>query len=1368
MMNFRIGRKVACSLLCLFQAALMNAQLRVPFTELDASAVGLGFFFPQSHNTVKVPDPYSDQHILTASQCASLFMSFGRACLDSTHVLADFSGFREHKDNVAHSEGCWSMAMLDISYVDFRPDALQAGLVQRTDGQFHHSEGCAASPCLSKDALVLWVDAPHITASAYKFKMSADASISNYESIPASALIDFDDGLGWRPLLVEQVYDVDYSDELRDRFVRCELRREGYEIKRSACMLRASSELDPCATTTFPYPDFAPWTSDEAHPWDLQVNTNEGPVKGRAYTLLSSDGVFDKPFVFVEGIDFGLDRDGHPIHEEHRHGTFGWCEFTSGFQDPDVTDDLVYGYDDLHLMPELLQQIRDYGYDIVLVDFHDGAASLQQNAALVEEVIRLCNEYKLANNALVVSGASMGGVITRYALRHMELNGEDHCVRLWVSFDAPHVGAHIPRALQESIKFNLEHGQEQALLFRDRYLMRPAARQMLDVQVFSGLNEYEDWYGELDEMGYPQNCRKIAISNGLSNGEGLQYTEERMLDWNCDGAGIDFEKQYLYHEGGDAYNTLSLNDFYVLGDFRTTLAGIESIGDEVYFWLGGLLIGALDVIDIDHDMVMTPAGTINRDYAPGGKRNTLQTLAAAINQGVHEFEENWNADFLCDDVFPSDYNRDHAFVLSGSAVGITLDDPYQNLEQYMDEHAEENYFDRVLFAQGHNENHTELTEENLAFIADEVLGFDRTPLDTALTAQSLNEGVFNFGRPEFGYLNSIHVHDGGRLLVNAFQPTHFNESGDYLSTDNHFELSSLGCAPAVVRIDQEGVFEIGDVASEYRTAQVTLNRDSKMVVGNNGTLRIFEGSSLVVEEGASLEVLPGGSVEVFNGSVIIRAGANVHFMNSSNTTINHEITLSGSDARLFFDGGELHLDDWVTLSMSQQPETTGYLEVSPGTENVLHMQDNSKFKWAGKSIEQMIMRLTNGAHFQNANWTLGEIHLSHGKVDLTYNGALYTDASLSATDVHFYASDQWETTSTDVWIWFNNCVLDSCKFEHVRLHNQSGKTRLTHCDFLGIEAGFFAFEGRYAVDYCFFDGVGIEGNELQLTAGVNHSVFANDAHIRDWSDTSLNIEECDFSNGSVPCIEKFDGGINLRCNSFRSTQGIVAHNAWVNMSSTDGAGYNVFDDVPVCVELDQASDLMIVKGFNNFSGYTDKVFSGTMDTMCMVEDDCAMHWEAQYNMWGMLDGSDQLSTFDGLLFPTSDMFDVTANGSDNCSGYEMDGGCQILFLDDSPWQNKECPANLAGDRQLTLPTLQNEKNPWRIRGTVDGIAISGKQACVRCSVFDCSGRLLLMSDNVCVQSASSEGLVHEKLSPGLYFIRIHDSNNSYCAKVVIP
>jgi len=53
--------------------------------------------------------------------------------------------------------------------------------------------------------------------------------------------------------------------------------------------------------------------------------------------------------------------------------------------------------------------------------------------------------------------------------------------------DAPHKGAHIPLSLQYAIRFSADHGEEQAQLFRERYLLRPAAMQMLDVQVLINL-----------------------------------------------------------------------------------------------------------------------------------------------------------------------------------------------------------------------------------------------------------------------------------------------------------------------------------------------------------------------------------------------------------------------------------------------------------------------------------------------------------------------------------------------------------------------------------------------------------------------------------------------------------------------------------------------------------------------------------------------------------------------------------------------------------------------------------------------------------------------------------------------------------------
>ena len=595
------GRMLVLAMLCLIQNQ-NYAQLRVPFSNLNLPLEENAFFLPQSFNTVKMPDPFADTTTLTASQCAALFMSMGRASIDSTHVLADFSAFREHKDSAAHSAGCYSLALMDLEYFDFHAHALSDGLIYREEGHFYHAPGCSQAPCLKRESLVLWVDAPSIHSQVYHFVMSQESFVSNYGSEADSVLIDFDDGNGWRLLLPDNIMTVDYTMELRDRIVRCKLYRENHPIKFSRCVLKFNEEYNVCANSDFPFPTAPPWPVTTSNPWDVFA-TNDGiQVSGRAYTLVSADGVFDKPFLFVEGIDFGLDRDGHPIHDWYRHGTFGWCEFVSGFQDPNVNDDIIYGYDDLHLLPQMLSAARDDGYDIVLVDFYDGATWLQHNSQLVQHVIRLCNEFKVGHEPLVVAGASMGGVISRHALRSLELNGEDHCARLWISMDAPHEGAHIPLSLQHAIRFSLEHGQEGAQLFRDRYLLRPAATQMLDAQVFHSLDNYNQWYSTLREIGYPKKCRSVALSNGMSNGSGLSYNNDELMNWQCDVMGVVHSKMLLLPESGDAYNSESLSGYPVLAHFKLPVIGSQAAGDEWYFWLGGLVLGVIDLIDIDEEI----------------------------------------------------------------------------------------------------------------------------------------------------------------------------------------------------------------------------------------------------------------------------------------------------------------------------------------------------------------------------------------------------------------------------------------------------------------------------------------------------------------------------------------------------------------------------------------------------------------------------------------------------------------------------------------------------------------------------------------------------------------------------------------------
>jgi hypothetical protein len=1260
---------LALAALCLLLNTVC-AQLREPFTQLTLpSNVLNGFFFPQSHNTVKMPNPFSENDTLTASQCAALFMSMGRASLDSTHVLADFSGFREHKDSVAHSAGCYSIALLDLLYLDFHPDALSSGMINRQNGSFFLSEGCSQSPCLQKESCVLWVDAPHIQMREYKFMMSVESFITNYTDVPDSVRINFDDGSGWQLLQSNEIYHADYSNEARNRIVRCQIYRNGRLVKNSACVLKYNDEYDVCSTSDMPYPVAPPWGSATNNPWDVQVEFEGGWVEGRAYTLISADGVFDKPFLFVEGIDFGLDRDGHPIHDWQRHGTFGWCEFASGFQDPDVNDDIIYGYDDLHLMPQLLQAIQLQGYDIVMIDFYDGATWLQRNSQLVQHVIRLCNEHKNGDESLVIAGASMGGVLSRHALRTMELNGEDHCARLWISLDAPHEGAHIPLSLQYAIRFSEEHGQEQAQLFRERYLLRPASKQMLDAQVFHSLDDYDAWYSPLREMGYPLQCRSVAISNGLATGQGLSYAENALMDWECDAAGVVHSKLLMYPESGNALSGSSGIGYPLLAHFRAPVIGWDAVGDEWYYWLGALVLGVVDAVDIDEQIIFTQEETVNRDYAPGGKRNTIQVFASAINSALDNVNDNSLNLSICPTITPQQYNPDHTFVSTSSSVGLQLDDPYADVSDYLWANSADNHFDRVWFAQNQNENHTELTESNLNVVLEEVLSFNLVQLDTALTALYLNSGVFNFGRPEYSYLNSIHIHQNGRLKINSYENTHFNESADYLSTQAHFEVSTQPCSSEIIRVDGGGILQIGDPTEEYRTGQLTIGRDSRLIIGNEGELIIYPGSTLVIEEGAVLEVYPGGKLRCQSGNVVVKSGGVCSFMGTPGAQYSHKVHLSGGDARLLFEGGQLHLDTQTTLSMDLEVDETGYMEILPGTSNMLHMQPHALFAWKGQSSNDLILKINNGAHLQNANWMQGGIEFGEGLVDLTYNGAIYTDAPFTARNVHFYASDQWEAEGSEVWKWFGACTLEECLFEHVDLKTMHSKLTMSACDMVGPNSGVEAYEGGFMISGTSFDNAVCTSSELEALSVISDCSFYNNSGVNDYSEQRLLIKESLFSDLEGAAIKKYLGELSLKCNQFENCGSVVVNQAELDMSLLQYGGLNSFSEVVDCIQVNELRKLSLEDGGNDFSGCTQYIITGTIDTLCAPLS-CGLYVNAAHNHWGY--NAAELSLISGLSFPSQDQIALVSTALAVCSNYEMDVACQIMLTDSQPVVPQRC------------------------------------------------------------------------------------------------
>lgn len=140
----------------------------------------------------------------------------------------------------------------------------------------------------------------------------------------------------------------------------------------------------------------------------------------------------------------------------------------------------------------------------------------------------------------VIIGMSMGGLVARYALRDMEIIGQNHETRLFISHDAPQWGANVPVGAQAAVQHLVQWqilnlgGNFPFIRWVDMFpqvvdaqnlFNSPAAQQMLIQRyTLNGQNlvpdntEHTNFLNEINTMGWPLNCRNIALSNGSCNG----------------------------------------------------------------------------------------------------------------------------------------------------------------------------------------------------------------------------------------------------------------------------------------------------------------------------------------------------------------------------------------------------------------------------------------------------------------------------------------------------------------------------------------------------------------------------------------------------------------------------------------------------------------------------------------------------------------------------------------------------------------------------------------------------------------------------------------------------------------------------------
>jgi hypothetical protein len=412
--------------------------------------------------------------------------------------------------------------------------------------------------------------------------------------------IDFDDGNGDVMLYPNDEYNVTYSS-YGEKIIRVEA-----HFVNGVYSCKTNLDVEPQPPSQTPSSSI------------LHVDTTYlgQPYSGnyKIYYGCNNGEQIKKPLIFVEGFD--------PLN-------------TNRIDNPDTISDLYH----IANQNRLVGQLRNRGYDVIILDFANGGAKIQANAMVLMALINTINQQITTSNELVIVGASMGGLVARYALAYMEQHNKDHKTRLYVSFDTPQQGAYYPLSAQYLLHqldissfffwlygINIKYGNLPDLMECD------AAKQML-VYHYSATNNLKanphqlrlDFISDLNALsttGYPQHCRKIAVSEGSGNGEGgLNVVENPYVDVNT---------------LTDSYKVIL--KMTPLPDHVSEMIFNVDLGVRVKIWFFYVIFKLVPPLD---NISVTVDNTKPYDSAPGGyypvMKDVIKGLSDALELGLADY-----------------------------------------------------------------------------------------------------------------------------------------------------------------------------------------------------------------------------------------------------------------------------------------------------------------------------------------------------------------------------------------------------------------------------------------------------------------------------------------------------------------------------------------------------------------------------------------------------------------------------------------------------------------------------------------------------------------------------------------------------------
>ncbi len=1083
-----------------------------------------------------------------------------------------------------------------------------------------------------------------VVAPGEPLLVNLDPSLFISNRILPALSIDLDDGNGWQPIIPGTPLVVNYLS-FGEKTIRLRFHEQfgSGEYPIASCKVTVMQRA--------PDPDQVIDISSISA--DLpcgKIDDGYGFGFGKMSILYADNKnpVLTRPVIIVEGFDSEINSIvtlnwNNPLlalktfnmynSDLHGYGSLNWHSLVTGKSYKG--NDLVFEW--ISKLPELVDSLRDNGYDIIYVDWQSSLAHIQSNTNALMKIINWVNQTKTTDEELVIVGASMGGLITRTALARLEKMGCCHETRLWVSFDSPHEGANIPLSIQEFIHIaGKEYDSKSAKMLENNVLNSPAASQMLIYHrnlTSSALRSAFKVY--LDDLGYPQNCYRTAIINGSKEGLELGFGPGDILvklEWTWDAPGgmntlppgvfADLDQLIIFQSIAYAtpnspsgpsnavmvrhkklWNTL-LNYFTLWGIYGTTvytnsvltpqiatiicsncplccplaIAGVAIAQSGVATASDALLSYIFDqnnnVLESNEHFTLP---TLAYDNCPGGMSNTMQSIEDQSPNNII-----WYRGVLPINAgTPTAYFPNHCFVPSVSALGIKTTDISMNIQGNNVVANNLTPFDDFYApvdsrGKSPNEMHIQITDENIHYLMEQVRNNrpDLTGVSSTLNA-SLN-GSYNWGASEKSILHNVTIQNGGRMYVNRDQPTGFGVGTSNPPLYGSFELNTSLCGSHII-VRNGGLFELGQ---NNAPSPGSPNNRAEVYFRKNSILEIHGGGVLRINDNSLLKLEAGSEIILHPGAII---------------------DLNGSGAVLEL-GGKITLLPNAELNPSGQ----GILRFAQQAANAAaaalfwNCQGHNKLIVAGNN-QQRRLETVYTTYFPVS---LESVDLTGIEVGLAPGTGLHILTSPTTIEYNRFTSTDTPDKHLGVYLYGQSlfCEHNTFQFGVIGLYDNlslgTGTLNLSDCIFTDNSTGLVTDYGQTNLTNCQFEynnsgwnATNVQGTSLAVGCSfMYHSIRG--VNFRSQPGVLLELEECDFMYNQVG-LEAEEASVRPTCCSFsyNTGKGIMALSGCKLLLNNNAV--NGFYSNSVAIYVVNGYIPLLRDGKNNFTN-SGKYVSGVL------------------------------------------------------------------------------------------------------------------------------------------------------------------------------